>query len=407
MVKRSLVVLMVLSTACATSSADQKKDRSDTVASGDAASPLEGLERDMDAEYARSGQVLVLLDKGASLHFASQYSESNATLSQAEARMKEVIPRTKVAGAPAGSTPASLEYSGPAYERLLIHLLRAVNDLFLSQPEVAVVEARKAGTYLKALQGGTAAMPMQGELLVAVLQQLVNEDAGLTADAAAAAKQARSVAAKDPAKAQQVDPKAFATPMKKGEGEIVLIHYNGPAPRVEAQARQASWAEAVAAVQAVGGEPVWAQVAAASAAGRRTDTISYARPTFAQDPHRIVASRLVVKGKESPVQLAMDMSSLAKALLEDPSGSLRQRALARATVRYLNGGDAGAGETDTRAWNTIASQIRIGHAHVPAGKQQIEVVHMDSAGRVVSKETLKDVVVKAGKRTYLQVRTVL
>ncbi len=432
---RSLAVVALLACSCAGPSASHKKEMNQQLARREYAAAIIHLDQDMDSEYGKSSQVLYLLDKGALLHFAGRYAESDLALDQAELKIDDLFTKSVTQGVGQFTiNDNTSDYRGPAYEKVLLHLLRALNYVFLNRPDDAVVEARKMSNFLARLGDGSAGGNYKDDLLVHVLSQLLFEDSGRPDDVAVSSRLAYAMIDKLGSSniKPELDPKVFEQPMGAGEGELILVHYNGPAPRIDSQTVQVAWGQAMVIVQTQGGKDANAQLKNALTAGLAGNAITVAYPKFAQDPFRIAGSKIVVNGVESKTMLAEDISALANMVLTENADAIRTRAVVRATIKFIVakiaekvakeqlGGTAGAlvgfgarmgaaasEIADTRVWNTIAAQIRLGHMHVPSGTHQVKIVYVDAKGATVLEESYPAVVIVPGKRSYIQVRTLL
>jgi hypothetical protein len=60
---------------------------------------------------------------------------------------------------------------------------------------------------------------------------------------------------------------------------------------------------------------------------------------------------------------------------------------------------------DTRAWNTLPSEIRLGRLKLPPGKHEVTVRFLSTKGKVISTTIFNEVIINRGKRSYLAYRT--
>jgi len=442
-----LPALLVL--ACAGPSASHKKDLNDKLAAKNYGAAVAQIDQKMDDEYGKSSEVLYLLDKGAVLHFAGRFAESDMALDKAELKIDELY--TKSVTQAVGqyiSNDNTTDYRGRAYEKVLLHLLRALNSTMMNKPDEAVVEAKRMSAFLAQLGDGSinAGSSYNDDLLAHVLSQLVLEDAGRTADvdvskrlaANAATKLKTAQAGATGAAAQtktkalktDLDPTVFEAPMGPNEGEIILVHYNGPGARIDSVHEEMAFGKVIpflAGLPKEVSDPIGAALKTYSA-----ENILYAMPTYSPDPFRIVGSKVFVNGKEAcSTQLAEDLSGMAFNILQDNYDAIKTRAVIRGALKFVaakvveeqakkqggalgslasSGAKAGikASEiADTRIWSTMPSEIRLGHSHVQAGLVDVKVVYVDKNGKTVMEEAYPKLTVNAGKRTYVPVRTML
>lgn len=239
---------------------------------------------------------------------------------------------------------------------------------------------------------------------------------------------------------------AYSQLASSGLGEIVLIHYNGPAPMKVSKTMQIAWSKAQAYVNATGyrTKEYDDRLANGIRAGVFGNAITVAYPEYVQKPYRIASSMVSVDSEDgdssSSVQtrLMEDISADAKTTMDSKNAAVMARAVARATVKYVlakNIGDAGskiieknvdgtAGQllgllfkaatsataaatevADTRGWTTVPAQIRLSRQTASPGTHKVTVTFLDGSGAAVGRQVFENVEVKAGQRTYLHCRT--
>lgn len=92
---------------------------------------------------AKRNRLLYLLEKGKTTHLLGQYDSSNSYFNQADLFIEDV---RVSAGDIALSTllnPMMSTYRGEDFEKFMIHYYKALNYLYLSKPDEALVEARR------------------------------------------------------------------------------------------------------------------------------------------------------------------------------------------------------------------------------------------------------------------------
>jgi hypothetical protein len=96
-----------------------------------------------------TNKLLYRLERGLILHYAGQWERSNVEFDSAERLIDRHYTRSASREIAALLTNDAIRaYSGEEFERVLIHYYRALNYLYLDQPEGAQVEARKANQRL-------------------------------------------------------------------------------------------------------------------------------------------------------------------------------------------------------------------------------------------------------------------
>lgn len=98
-------------------------------------------------------QLLYFLEKGKITHSLAQYKTSNNYFNQADRYMEESRLKGKDLVAGTLINPMMQKYLGEDFEKYMIHYYKALNYLYLGQPEEAVVEARRI-TLLRQQQEG-------------------------------------------------------------------------------------------------------------------------------------------------------------------------------------------------------------------------------------------------------------
>ena len=97
-----------------------------------------------------TNKLLYRLEKGLILHYQGQYDASNREFSKAERLIDKHYTRSASREIAAFVTNDAIRaYSGEEYERVLIHYYRAMNYIYLHDPQGALVECRKANLRLQ------------------------------------------------------------------------------------------------------------------------------------------------------------------------------------------------------------------------------------------------------------------
>lgn len=94
-------------------------------------------------------RVLVLLERGLLHHYNGDFDASNAVFQEAEDLIDELYTKSISTEVAALVTNDLLKpYDGAEFERVMVHVYRALNYIALDQPDGALVEARKANLAL-------------------------------------------------------------------------------------------------------------------------------------------------------------------------------------------------------------------------------------------------------------------
>jgi hypothetical protein len=425
-----VVAAMALLTGCAGPSRAHKLGLNERLATRDWAAAEAQIEASKEKEYGQRNAVLFFLDKAAVLQAAGRYQESDALLDQAELRMEELYTRSVSKGAATFAVNDNADdYRGEPHERALLHVLRALNYAFQYRADEAVVEARKVSEFLTGLGETTPGrIAYRDDAFARYLSALLFEDAGRFDDA----RIARDNAAE--AYGWYRDAYGVEPPMLDGEappeyGELVLVHYNGSAPRRESQTIQVAWNDAIALVAASEEKEGNQKVENAVRAGLMANTITVAFPAQVQDEYRIRQSELVTSAERVPTVVVEDISSIAAKALDEKIAAIRVKAIARATIKFVvakvvenetkkragaaagllvgiagRAAAAGSEVADTRCWSTLPAEIRMARVRLPPGSHSVTVNYLDRSGAVFLTEKL-EVEIQAARRTYVQVKT--
>jgi len=400
-----------------------------------------------ESQYGRKNMVLFYLDKGTVLNHLGKYKESDEAFDRAERRAEELYTKSVTqAGGMLLLNDTTMEYAGEPFERALLNVFRALDYVFLGQPDEALVESRKVEVFLDGL-----GRHLQGQLtykddaFARYLDSLLYADAGQLDDARIS-REAAEAAYGWYSSLYHMPPPRFDLPdVPRDSGELVFIHYNGVAPRKVSRTWQLAWGDAMFLARSSGDSDMSrAQVQNALRAGVAGHAVTVAYPDYVQDPYRVVASDLEVDGgqERAGTLLMENISAIARRDLQDRMALVKARAVARAAVKYilaeaaakaaeqecdkqfgintfgdnvcraaaraLSHGTAAATEiADTRGWAALPAEIRMARVEVPPGTHTVTVRFKDAAGNIVSTYTFEGVTISKGKRTYLSYRTAI
>lgn len=429
--------LLALLAACGGPSGSMRKDVNGLLAARNFEAAQARVEKAKESSYGRKNQVLYYLDLGAVQHDAGKFKESDESLDKAERRMEELY--TKSVSKAAGTlllNDNTTEYAGERFERAMVNAYRALNYVFLSDLENALVEVRKLSRllqeYADTYNGKKTAY--KDDAFAQFLASLLYEDDGRPDDARIAREKSRA-AYKLYASAYGLPAPSLEPVGEKNGGELVFLHYNGVAPRKVSKSFSVAWRDAAIALDASQDDEAEAAKAKNAIRGGllgKSITVSY--PDYVQDPFQIAASAVEAAGVTAQTELAQDLSAIARKDLAERQAVIRTRAIARATIKYVLAkavsdqvskkygknswqhllAQAGSAATsaategaDTRAWGTLPAQFRVARLRLPPGTHEVVVKYMGASGAELSSRTFKDVVIRKGRRTYLHDRTAL
>lgn len=414
----------------------------------DAANWIEG---NKEKIYGENNAVLFYMDKMMALHLAQQYQASNELVQKADDKIEELYTESVSKNVGAFLTNDNvLPYEGEMFEKVLIHLVGALNFTGLGDKQGALVEARRVEEKLQVLNDRILKGAKDEKDEAAKQAAQYSEDAFIRwfagcmyemeadtqslNDALISYKKALDAYEKSyTPKYKTTTPTllvqdyyraaealhfqedldmlkkkfpnvSYAKPADtKDKGEIVLVHMNGEAPYKI--------------------EKTWEAIADGKA-------IKVAYPEYAMKNKSIAYATISVAGTEAKTEMFEDVASIAVQSLKDRMGRIKGKMIARAITKFIaakaaekateaaGGGGLGrlvgaavsvAGaateKADIRSWLLLPASIDVAKAYVPAGKQTVTVTFHSAGGGVVRTETIPDVDVKAGKKVFLNLRT--
>lgn len=370
-----LTALALALAACTGPEERTKRSVAELLLAGDYASAARAIEERKD-EYGPSNYVLYHLDLGLTLHYAGRHEQSARSLEAAETRLEALY--TKSASAAAGRLIANeniKDYRGQPSDRALGHIFNALNYVFLGKPDEALVEVRRLEADLEELgRAASGARSYTDDAFAHYLAALLYADSGKADDARISHESARKAYARQSTAPPSAPPPAVA----EGVGELVFLHYNGPAPRK-----------------------------ISVSAGVILPT---AYPKYIQDPFRVAGSELEAGEEFIRTELYSDISAIVDGDLRDDLNALKKRSALRATLKLVQqaatGVDASASEfADVRSCSAIPAQIRLARLALKPGVYRPTVRYRDAAGKEVFTRTLPEIRVDAGRRVWMWDKT--
>ncbi len=440
----------------------EKIDR--RVGAGDFAAAAALLEDNEHLLYGKRNAFLYHLELGMLLHLAGEYAESNLMFERAK-RIGEAHFTKSVSAHAASFLTNELvrAYPGENFEHTLVHIFSALNYEMLGDTEEAIVEARQLDLLFAKLETDLGQKNVyRDDAFARFLSAMLFESRGNWSDARIAYWKAleayevyeREYGVATPAAllpaalavAQRLGPgavqkmeerwgKAEPRRLDPGHGEVVVLHYNGWVPRKGETFLQLSFGESwthVDAMQPNAEERTEVDSALAGAHSVAADQmLRIAFPTHLPTSYAIARMDLSSESARriGPTELVEDIGAIARKDLEDRLGRIRAKAIARAAVKLAFSiavcetaaqGDTftavvvcGAAQAarlateraDTRSWRNLPDQIWMSFSVLPAGTHDLSLDLRDRAGEVVSRRRIDAVQVKAGRRTFVIVRT--
>lgn len=409
---RALLAALALG-ACIPPSVAYREHLSTLLAERQYGAAVQAIDEAREPKYGERDRVLYWLDKGAVLHASRQYAASDAVLDQAELRIEELY--TKSLSQAAGTilvNDATQDYAGEPHERALLYVLRALNYAYQHKVDDAVVEARKVTAFLQGYGDRVQMKTYRDDGLAHLLSAMLFEDAGRHDDARISRDAAERAYARYARDYQVPTPQFGLGARAPGEGELVLLHYNGRVPLRGTKRTSVP----------VGRKKTVREMAKSDDDEDQAQ-LPIALPTIVEQPYAIRSSAVEASGRTVPTVVVEPVGAIAVKALEDSLPAIKARAVARATAKggaYAAAEAAGTGgvvkgaglsaagafeQADTRGWATLPAEIRMARVALPAGVHDVKVSYRDAAGAVAFEETLRGVEITAAFRTYVHVRT--
>lgn len=410
MLRRRWVALALALAACTGPQAREKKTVAELLAAGRSEAAAR-LIRSRQGEYGPSNAALFELDLGLALHYAGDYRESARRFEAAHARLEELY--TKSVSAAGGRLLANeniADFRGRPLDRVLGQLFDALNYTLLGESDEALVGVRRMEAYLDEL-GRTAQGqgPYPDDGLARYLAAMLYSDGGRPDDARISFEAAqRAFARYKPL--YGLEAPALAAPGVPTElGELVVIHYNGPAPRKVAVSATAG-EDASPSKNKPGAAGSIARAASGAARAVVGAVLHTSHPRYVRDDSRVAGSQIETSEGTVATELFTDVFLVLSRELDEDLARLKARSLMRATLKLAQQAATGVNASgsefaDLRSWSTLPAQIRLARTTLKPGLHRVLVRRLDAAGRAVSTRVYENVRIRPGRRTWLTDQT--
>lgn len=399
------------------------------------------LEKAKEDPYGEGDAVMYWLNMGTILHYAQKPEESNGYLIKAEAKIQELW--TTSIGQTAGSMISNdtvQDYAGEDFEKVLLYVYTALNNLKLGKQQDALVEARRADEFLKKMlvayekegEDGTKTVYKQDAFILWLVGMLYEME-GNAQDAYITYKAAYTAYATDYAgnfgmpapKFLGEDLVRLGTPLGftedvekfkaetgatgesaeklKENGEVIVIHGNGESP----SKRELMFD------------------------GQMPDgyVMAIAVPEFVANTPRVAYATVSANGVSANSELAEPITSIVLKNFELRLPGIKAKAVARAIIKYAatkvasaaaGGSDSALGSiiglagniaaaaseaADLRSWTVLPAQFNVARMFLPPGQQTVQVTYHDANGAQLGPTESFQVEVVAGKRNVISVRS--
>ena len=408
--------------------------------------------------YGERDSVVYNMNLGMLLREAGEYEQSNEMLLAAATRAADVTSRGPdlADGLAFVTNDTVTTYPGESFERVLIHVVCALNFLALHNLGGAQAEAIKVNALLDQFAKSDGSRPRAfrqdafARWIAALVLEINKQPREALAAYIQAAQSYRQAYAqfgiKAPAflgediirvamdagddYAPEIEQAKREFPEADGEthellndyGEVILIHANGEAPQKRDYLLHCTAAGCDATLQADGFQKTQPKT--------KDDTFRLAMPMFIERLPRIASVRMTIEGITAESVPVEPVDKIAVRDLNDRLGRIFVKALARAAAKYaVQKGSQAAGsaaggdkvgdaldvftgtvnqateEADKRSWHTLPYAFGVVRVWLPPGKHDIDLNFVDAKGQSVRREKLQ-VEIAAGQRMVLGYRTV-
>jgi hypothetical protein len=462
------MLAMLMLSACAGKTA-YYRDLNDLVGQERYLDAARLVEKSKSNIYGDKNALLFYLDRGMLLHLAGSYAESNEYFERAKQLAEKYFTKSVTTEASTFLVSDNVRpYYGEDFERALISVFSAMNYVMLGKPSEALVEARQVDHFLKTLRVDHGYKNKYNEDAFArYLMGMLYENQGKINDAFISYRQALDAYSRGRkiygvAAPRDLVNDALRTAKRLGFteeireitgtwggatekgvpasfGEVVVIDYNGFSAEKVEHIFEIAFGRAWAYVNVTsprGAERQQVEQAGAIARSILFDEqVRMAFPRYERIPNRITRFRAVASGspRVATSEIVDNISAIAEQSLDDRIARIRVKTVARAAVRFalirelsrtveresgnsalgwitqkaLTAGSTVVEHADLRSWRSLPDTILIGRLKLAAGKHTISITCYDQYGKEVRRETLKDVVVKRGKKTFAILRTAI
>ncbi|MFH1259089.1 MAG: hypothetical protein ABII74_04655 [Elusimicrobiota bacterium] len=362
-------------------------------------------------------------------------------------------------------------YYGEDFERTLTHIFSALNYIFLGQESEALVEARQVDHFLKTLRTNYGYKAVYKEdAFAGYLMGMIYENQNQINEAFISYRQALD-AYENYQKNYTVSPPnqlvgdALRTAKLLGfreeieeirnkwktavqqladnnssGGELVIVNYNGFSPVKIDNFFEIGFGQGwayVANTEAKGDDQKKVEQAGALARSIAADEqVRMAFPKYVPVNYQIkkVEAREIKAGEGSFAagSLAEDIGAIAEKSLEDRINRVRAKTIARAVLRFVlarkvtqsveksnnelttwlvkkafAAASAVIEQADKRSWQSLPDKIFIIRLPMSEGKHSVQLNFLDQQGSIIKTQVLDNIRIKAGKKTFVTVRTAM
>jgi hypothetical protein len=367
--------------------------------------------------------VLYHLNHGMLLRLAGRYRDSNDALERAKFAIERVEALSLTEQATAVMIgDATRSYEGEIFEKVLLHIYKALNYLALDEPYDARVEALQVDVKLRELVGRGKETVFTEEAFARYLSGILFESLGEWSDAMIAYRKALDAFRSFKTKYGVPVPRSLQLALvrlsdhlgiedeRRGYSKEFSIEQWTPVSERQSQGELVVTLHS--GMVAVKGEH--GSQAFDPQSGRM---IRISLPYYRTRQNIVANARLVVDGRQVPLELVEDVDAVAIKSLQSHMASITARQLARAVVKYraakeaerrdpalglvMNVAGVVTEQADTRSWSTLPSRLYLGRATLPPGPHNATLELLDAFGRVVHVHDFGTVTILQNRTEYL------
>jgi len=360
--------------------------------------------------------VLYMMNKAMVLRMKGEFEASNQVFEAAKAEILKVeaISISEQAGAIA-INDGMRSYAGESYERVMLHVYKALNYLELNDIDGARIEALQIDELMQQLPANDYAADSFSRYLAAMIFEdldeddtamvfyrkshdsyIKNSDVAVTEPDVLKADLLRLTEALgfDNEHAQYKEgfqKVAYVTSKQLNKkGELVVIVNNNLVPIKTEHAINAQ--------------------------GKSGRLVRISVPLYQSRPHIVEKIKIKVDGKEFSGEITEDIAKIARYMLNKQLPLITARAVARAVVKDKTASKAGEANpiiglivnifgfvserADTRSWVTLPQNIHLARIPLDAGTYDITVELLSKHNKIIATQNYDNVKINNNQKTY-------
>jgi len=390
--------------------------------------------------YSEKDILMDVLDRAMIAHLEGRYADSNQLLERGKELIESYFTKDisdELAAIAWNDTERA--WQGEEFERIMVNMLAAFNYLQMGDPENAAVEARQINqrlqVYVDKLKKYKVKTSYVQDPFAQYLAGMIQEAVGDYADAFISYKDAwegyeqtgRDFKISAPSSLRA----ALIRAAELSENDEEADRYRKMFPEVKPPSQKFLNSHGRLVVITASGGIARKYSAKWIIPDPELDTFVVYYPKYGKGVSRTRGIEIKVDGKNQKVEVAHDLTALARKTLDEKSAQLKGKAVAKAIAMYaakkvtknvakyskndtaqavsilanvaLNVVDL-ALQADTRSWMTLPDKLGISSAYVKPGRQTAVVYFAGSAGEIFDRQVVT-FDIKAGQTLFMVVRS--